>query len=121
MVGFVVVGGLGVGAEVDKGVGISVVVAVGGKVGVAISSVANSLEASVVAAGQGVGVGVDDELAIGEVLEAQGKDSKVEKPTFADMQAALDKGDANCPTGHILSAGGFLTRLWTSAARSPDT
>jgi len=66
-------------------------------------------------------VGVDDELAIGEVLEAQGKDSKVEKPTFADMQAALDKGDANCPTGHILSAGGFLTRLWTSAARSPDT
>ena len=45
--------------------------------------------------------------AIGEVLEAQGKDSKVEKPTFADMQAALDKGVAPCATGHILSAGGF--------------
>ena len=45
--------------------------------------------------------------AIAEVLEAQGKDSTAEKPTFADMQAALDKGVAPCATGHILSAGGF--------------
>jgi len=45
--------------------------------------------------------------AISEVLEAQGKDPKATEPTLADMQAALDKGGANCPTGDVLSAGGF--------------
>ena len=45
--------------------------------------------------------------AISEVLEAQGKDPQEAEPTLADMQAALDKGGANCPTGHVLSAGGF--------------
>jgi peptide/nickel transport system substrate-binding protein len=44
--------------------------------------------------------------AVNEVLEAQGKDPSVDTPTLADMQAALDKGGANCPTGHILETGG---------------
>ena len=40
--------------------------------------------------------------ALNEVLEAQGKDPKKDKPTLADMQAAVDKGGANCPTGQLI-------------------
>ncbi|MBM3942723.1 MAG: hypothetical protein FJ316_07365 [SAR202 cluster bacterium] len=35
--------------------------------------------------------------ALIEVLQAQGKDPAKDKPTLADMQAALDKGGATCP------------------------
>ena len=66
--------------------------------------------------------------AISEVLVAQGLDPDTSKPTLAHMQAALDKGGANCPTGHVLSAGGFsnetldfgrqATRYLNCAARS---
>ena len=37
-----------------------------------------------------------------EILEAAGKDPKVDKPTNADFQAALDKGGADCPTGDLI-------------------
>ncbi len=66
--------------------------------------------------------------AISEVLVDRGLDPQAAKPTLEDMQAALDKGGANCPTGHILSAGGFsnetldfgrqATRYLNCAARS---
>jgi len=42
--------------------------------------------------------------AVNEVLEAQGKDPKVDTATPADMQAALDKGGADCQTGHFLES-----------------
>jgi peptide/nickel transport system substrate-binding protein len=41
-------------------------------------------------------------LALNEVLQAQGKDPKKDKPTLADMKAAVDKGGANCPTGMLI-------------------
>lgn len=66
--------------------------------------------------------------AISEVQVDRGMDPQTAKPTLEDMQAALDKGGANCPTGHILSAGGFsnetldfgrqATRYLNCAARS---
>ena len=66
--------------------------------------------------------------AISEVQVDRGLDPQTAKPTLEDMQAALDKGGANCPTGHILSAGGFsnetldfgrqATRYLNCAARS---
>ena len=40
--------------------------------------------------------------AVQEILEAAGKDPKVDKPTNADFQAALDKGGADCPTGDLI-------------------
>jgi peptide/nickel transport system substrate-binding protein len=42
--------------------------------------------------------------AVNEVLESQGKDPAVDRPTLADMQAALDKGGANCPTADLLES-----------------
>lgn len=39
--------------------------------------------------------------AVNEVLEAQGRDPKKDKPTAADMQAAIDKGGPNCPTADL--------------------
>ena len=42
--------------------------------------------------------------AVNEVLEAQGKDPKIDTATLADMQAALDKGRSPCPTGHFLES-----------------
>ena len=35
--------------------------------------------------------------AVQEILEGQGKDPKVDLPTRADFEAALDKGSADCP------------------------
>ncbi len=40
--------------------------------------------------------------AVQEILEAAGKDPKVDKPTNADFQAAPDKGGADCPTGDLI-------------------
>ena len=40
--------------------------------------------------------------AVQEVLEASGRNPETESPTNADMQAALDKGSANCPTGDLI-------------------
>ncbi len=40
--------------------------------------------------------------AVNDVLLAQGKDPKTAKPTLADMQAAIDKGGASCPTGDLM-------------------
>ena len=40
--------------------------------------------------------------AVQEILEAAAKDPKVDKPTNADFQAALDKGGADCPTGDLI-------------------
>jgi len=42
--------------------------------------------------------------AVNEVLEAQGKDPKVDTATLGDMQAALDKGGSDCPTGQFLES-----------------
>jgi ABC-type transport system substrate-binding protein len=46
-------------------------------------------------------------VAVGEVLEAQGKDPTVDEPTLADMQAAIDKGGPNCPYAHFQNWGGY--------------
>ena len=37
-----------------------------------------------------------------EILIASGRDPKVDKPTNADFQAALDKGGADCATGDLI-------------------
>lgn len=37
-----------------------------------------------------------------EILAAAGKDPKVDRPTNADFQAAVDKGSADCPTGDLI-------------------
>jgi ABC-type transport system substrate-binding protein len=42
--------------------------------------------------------------AVNEVLEAQGKDPEVDKPTLADMQAAVAKGGSDCPTADMLES-----------------
>jgi ABC-type transport system substrate-binding protein len=45
--------------------------------------------------------------AVEEVLEAQGKDPNKDQPIPADMQAAIDKGSANCPTAEFQNQGGY--------------
>ncbi len=40
--------------------------------------------------------------AVQEILQASGRDPVTETPTNADMQAALDKGGADCPTGDLI-------------------
>ena len=45
--------------------------------------------------------------SVQEVLEAQGKDPKKDKPTLADLQAAVDKGSAKCPTAVLQNQGGY--------------
>jgi peptide/nickel transport system substrate-binding protein len=46
-------------------------------------------------------------VAVGEVLEAQGKDPTVNEPALADMQAAIDKGGPDCPYAHFQNWGGY--------------
>jgi len=41
--------------------------------------------------------------AVAEVLEASGRDPKVDEPTRADFQAAIDKGGADCPTDELIA------------------
>jgi hypothetical protein len=45
--------------------------------------------------------------AVREVMDAQGKDPVNDDPTLADMQAAIDKGSANCPTLEMQETGGY--------------
>jgi hypothetical protein len=45
--------------------------------------------------------------AVREVLEAQGRDPDKDTPTLADMQAAIDKGGASCPTVEMQETGGY--------------
>jgi peptide/nickel transport system substrate-binding protein len=45
--------------------------------------------------------------AVREVMEARGKDPVNDEPTLADMQAAIDKGSANCPTVEMQETGGY--------------
>jgi peptide/nickel transport system substrate-binding protein len=45
--------------------------------------------------------------AVREVLEAQGRDPDKDTPTLGDMQAAIDKGSANCPTVEMQETGGY--------------
>jgi peptide/nickel transport system substrate-binding protein len=42
--------------------------------------------------------------AVNEVLEAKGLDPETATATLADMQAALDKGGAECPTADLLES-----------------
>jgi ABC-type transport system substrate-binding protein len=42
--------------------------------------------------------------AVSEVLEAKGLDPETATATLADMQAALDKGGADCPTADLLES-----------------
>jgi peptide/nickel transport system substrate-binding protein len=42
--------------------------------------------------------------AVSEVLEAKGLDPETAEPTLADMQAALDKGGADCPTSDLIES-----------------
>jgi hypothetical protein len=58
----------------------------------------NIVEASVWREMRNCGIG----KAVNEVLEAQGKDPSTDEPTLADMQAAIDKGGANCPIGDLM-------------------
>ena len=43
-------------------------------------------------------------MAVKEVLQAQGLDPETAEATLADMQAALDKGGANCPTSDLIES-----------------
>jgi peptide/nickel transport system substrate-binding protein len=70
---------------------------------VGINAVINVVEPAIWNEGRQCAIG----KAVNEVLEAQGKDPSVAKPTLADMQAALDKGGANCPTSDMVENAGL--------------
>jgi ABC-type transport system substrate-binding protein len=64
---------------------------------VGINMEINVVEAATRQAMTSCGIG----KALNEVVQARGGDPGKDKPTLADMHAAINKGSANCPTGHL--------------------
>ena len=58
----------------------------------------NVVESSVRSAMTKCGIG----KAAQEILEASGRNASTAKPSLDDFQAAIDKGSADCPTGHLI-------------------
>jgi hypothetical protein len=58
----------------------------------------NIVEASIRTALTGCGIG----KALNDVLQAQGKDPTKVTPALGDMEAAVAKGGASCPTGDLI-------------------
>jgi peptide/nickel transport system substrate-binding protein len=67
---------------------------------VGINAEINVVEASVRSDLRQCGIG----QAVNEVLEAKGLDPETATATPADMQAALDKGGASCPTSDLIES-----------------
>src|ERR671914_11372 len=67
---------------------------------VGINAEINVVEASVRSGLRQCAIG----QAVNEVLEAKGLDPETATATPADMQAALDKGGANCPTSDLIES-----------------